>query len=386
MTEFDVGVIGGGVMGLCSAYYLSKSGLKVVLFEQFKIGHHHGSSHGDGRIFRTATIAAESAVISEMGKISRGLWEDIEREANIKLLHKCGILVYGNKDCSDLIETEKILKEKKEKYKSLTSKSVNLRYPQYLLPDNESALFVEDAGIVYADRAIKATYDLCKKYGATIIENIRILKIDRSASKISLQTKDNNYNVSKLVITSGPWTNKVLESAQLSLMPLRITNEQVNYFPVKTNGPNCTDTGDMPVFIKVGQQNYYGLPQINHGFGGIKIGGHIVGPSVDPDNRFYDFDPKTVQATIEDILPQFPYLEKKPVHFVRCLYSVTPDELFILGRHRDDKRVVLGCGFCGAGFKHGTVVGKILTQLVRGEETEVNISSLSPHRFHISKL
>jgi len=40
----------------------------------------------------------------------------------------------------------------------------------------------------------------------------------------------------------------------------------------------------------------------------------------------------------------------------------------------------LGCGFCGAGFKHGTVVGKILTQLVREEETEVKISSFCPIR------
>jgi len=384
--EFDVGVIGAGVMGLCSAYFLSKSGLKVILFEQFNIGHLHGSSHGDGRIFRTATISEENDVICEMGKLSRQLWEEIEQETNTKLLHKCGILMYGDKNCNDLIVTEKVLKSKKEIYQSLNAKAVHEQFPQYLLTDDDRALFVKDAGIIYADRAVKATYELCKKYGTTILENSRIEKIDRSKEKISVQIKDNSYKVSKLVITSGPWTNKVLGSAQLTLMPLRITNEQVNYFPIKPNGPNYTDTGNIPVFIRVGKKNFYGLPQISHGIGGIKIGGHIVGPTVDPDNRLYDFDPKTADSMVKDILPQFPFAEIKPIHFVRCLYSVTPDEQFILGIHQQDKRVVLGCGFCGAGFKHGAVIGKLLTQLIKGEKTDVNITSFSPDRFPGSKL
>ena len=47
---FDVAVIGAGVMGSSTAYYLSKKGnIKVALFEQFDFLHRQGSSHGDSR-------------------------------------------------------------------------------------------------------------------------------------------------------------------------------------------------------------------------------------------------------------------------------------------------------------------------------------------------
>jgi len=155
---------------------------------------------------------------------------------------------------------------------------------------------------------------------------------------------------------------------------------------LKKGKPDHTDHGNMPVFIKEGVKNFYGLPQINHGIGGVKIGGHIVGEIVDPDKRSFDLDEERKRATEEDMLPYFPHLEKNSIQFARCLYEVTPDERFIIGIHPNDKRVIIGAGFCGAGFKHGSVVGKMLTQLVRGEKTEVNISGFDPSRFIKSKL
>jgi sarcosine oxidase/L-pipecolate oxidase len=46
---YDVAVIGGGVMGSATAYYLSKSCKNVILLEQFDFLHRKGSSHGDSR-------------------------------------------------------------------------------------------------------------------------------------------------------------------------------------------------------------------------------------------------------------------------------------------------------------------------------------------------
>ena len=48
----DVVVIGGGVVGTCTARALARQGRDVVLLERFRIPHKHGSSHGASRIFR----------------------------------------------------------------------------------------------------------------------------------------------------------------------------------------------------------------------------------------------------------------------------------------------------------------------------------------------
>lgn len=47
---YEVIIIGGGVMGSATAYYLSKHlGKNVLLLEQYDFLHKRGSSHGDSR-------------------------------------------------------------------------------------------------------------------------------------------------------------------------------------------------------------------------------------------------------------------------------------------------------------------------------------------------
>ncbi|RCU11652.1 FAD-dependent oxidoreductase, partial [Acinetobacter baumannii] len=50
--EFDVIVVGAGVMGSSTAYQTAKRGHKTLLLEQFDFLHHRGSSHGESRTIR----------------------------------------------------------------------------------------------------------------------------------------------------------------------------------------------------------------------------------------------------------------------------------------------------------------------------------------------
>jgi len=50
--EFEYGVIGGGINGLCTGLALVRRGLNVAIFEQFTPRNNRGSSHGQSRIVR----------------------------------------------------------------------------------------------------------------------------------------------------------------------------------------------------------------------------------------------------------------------------------------------------------------------------------------------
>lgn len=54
MTDVDVLIIGGGAMGLSTAWQLARRGRRVRLLEQFQPGHHMGASHGATRNFNTS--------------------------------------------------------------------------------------------------------------------------------------------------------------------------------------------------------------------------------------------------------------------------------------------------------------------------------------------
>ena len=49
-----VAIVGAGIMGCAAAWALTKDGHEVVLYEQFRVGHDRGSSHGRSRIVRLA--------------------------------------------------------------------------------------------------------------------------------------------------------------------------------------------------------------------------------------------------------------------------------------------------------------------------------------------
>jgi glycine/D-amino acid oxidase-like deaminating enzyme len=46
-----------------------------------------------------------------------------------------------------------------------------------------------------------------------------------------------------------------------------------------------------------------------------------------------------------------------------CLFTNSPDEHFLIGRHPGNRNVVVAAGFSGHGFKFASVVGEILSDL-----------------------
>jgi sarcosine oxidase len=64
-----------------------------------------------------------------------------------------------------------------------------------------------------------------------------------------------------------------------------------------------------------------------------------------------------------------------------CMYTLTPDEHFVVGIHPNHPQVAIGCGFSGHGFKFASVMGEILADLALEGNTHHSIEFLSPQRF-----
>src|SRR4029079_12668433 len=79
----DVLIVGAGVMGCAAAYQLAKSGARVLLFDQFAIGHDRGSSHGPSRIIR---LAYDSLDYVALARAAYALWRELEAESGARLL------------------------------------------------------------------------------------------------------------------------------------------------------------------------------------------------------------------------------------------------------------------------------------------------------------
>jgi sarcosine oxidase len=98
---------------------------------------------------------------------------------------------------------------------------------------------------------------------------------------------------------------------------------------------------------------------------GVKLGQHVGGELVDPADGPFEVNPARIAAQADYVRRRFPGLNPTPVHAETCLYSMTPDEDFILDRVGP---VVIGAGFSGHGFKFAPVIGEILADLATGSD------------------
>ena len=81
-------------------------------------------------------------------------------------------------------------------------------------------------------------------------------------------------------------------------------------------------------------------------------------------------------ATRMPALSRSTHLGAKP-----CMYTLTPDEHFVIGLHPEHPAVSVACGFSGHGFKFAPVVGEILADLAIDGTTRQPIGLFDPSRF-----
>jgi D-amino-acid dehydrogenase len=66
-SQYDVAIIGGGVIGVCSAYYLAQTGLNVLVIEKGEIA--SGCSHGNGGLI----VPSHAVPLASPGTLGNGL-------------------------------------------------------------------------------------------------------------------------------------------------------------------------------------------------------------------------------------------------------------------------------------------------------------------------
>jgi sarcosine oxidase len=67
-----------------------------------------------------------------------------------------------------------------------------------------------------------------------------------------------------------------------------------------------------------------------------------------------------------------------------CMYTLTPDQHFVIGFHPAHRNVVVAGGFSGHGFKFTPVVGEIVAALLAGDDPGFALDLFSPTRFALS--
>lgn len=318
-----VAVIGAGVNGLATAWALKRRGVEPVVYEQFRVGHDQGSSHGRSRIFRLAYAEDEYV---QLAQEALPLWRELEAETGETLLVLPGLV-----EIVRTLEesTASTLERNGVAWERLDAEEAERRYP-IRVPDGSFAVVQREAGITLADKALAAF-----ARGLDIREGSRVHPDEVDADVV--------------VVTAGSWVNELLEKP----LPVKVTRETLCYFRPESEGPIPSVVSFKPLQHT---HDHYSLYDPKYG---VKVGAHHAGAAADP-NVPGEPDPALVERITAWANKTYRLAAPEPVAAETCLYTTTPDETFVLERRG---RVVVGSACSGHGFKFAPAVGTRLADL-----------------------
>ena len=345
MADVDVAVVGAGIMGAATAWWLARSGAEVVLVERFAIGHPHGSSHGRSRIFR---LSYPDAPHVAMAQEALPLWRELEAEAGATLLERGGGLDTG----AGLEERAQALTACGARFELLDREAVARRFPSVSLPEGRAALHQPDGAVIHAERAWHALAHVARARGARLVEGTRVLDVRAEGGLAVLRTADGVLHARVAVVTAGGWARSLLAPSGVDL-PTITTRETVAYAALGGGPP--------PTLVEWADDGaFYALPSPGEG---LKAGRHRATHPVDPDTDAA-VDTEEVERIAAWLAERFPAAAPAAHRAETCLYTNTADEGFILERHGP---LVVGSACSGHGFKFAPLIGRRLAALAAAD-------------------
>ena len=206
----------------------------------------------------------------------------------------------------------------------------------------------------------------------------RVLSWRAAAAGVQVRTEQAHYQAERLVIAAGPWAQQALGN----IVPLRVTRQVMAWIRPR-GGTDAFLPGRLPVFLSECDDGRpaYGFPAIDGAAGGVKAAVHGSDEACTPQTVDRSIRASDREEILRKVSLRMPALAGAIVKAQTCLYTMTPDEHFVLGVHPEHPAVSIACGFSGHGFKFAAVVGEILADLALEGATRHPIGMFSPLRF-----
>jgi sarcosine oxidase subunit beta len=373
----DVIVVGGGVTGTSIAWRLAEAGHRVLLLERRGIcggasGRNAGhTGAGSGMHIAPQTARALHAITTANLQLLKSLPDELGQDFELRL-----------PGSMDVITTPEQLAHVKEtvitKYEA--GSDVELLDPDAarsimpsLSPRILGAAYTRDRGHLWPFALVTGMADAATREGAEIRTGARVERLVRAGDRITGVVVDNEPILAgEVVLATNAWTPQLLpELPTGALVPARGQILVTQPLPPLLACPFGTNFDK-----EYGRQTPGGQ---------IVCGGYR---RLDVDEGLGTYREEVTLPVLAGIArcltDLFPVLRGK-ARVVRAwsgIMGFTADGLPLIGRYEPAPGLTIAAGFNGSGFSWGVVLGKVVTRLLGGQESEFDIAPFRPARFH----
>lgn len=203
----DVAVIGGGIIGCSTAYYLAKEGLSVHLLEQNEIA--QGTTKAAGGMLGAHSEYMNDTFYS-FARESQALYKDFQLDTGVAIGYKPGgIIQFARSD------QERITLSRWHDAHYLSAEQVGQRIPHVAPPAYGAYLFEEDAH-VHPEKTCLAFCRMAQKLGVTVSEHSQADEIEEYGSNYRIETNSSVITANHVVLAGGAASARLVPRLQMT--------------------------------------------------------------------------------------------------------------------------------------------------------------------------
>lgn len=410
----EIVIVGGGVIGVCSAYSLAQKGLRVLLVEKGDIA--SGCSSGNGGLIvpsHAVPLASPGAlgeglrwlldaespfyikprfdldllgwllrfVLASRGSVmlrslpvlrdllfdSAALYQELAATAGFDFGYK------GNGSLWVCLSEERLERERKEvllferfeiPVRVVDRGDVHELEPA-LLPEVAGGVFYPNDGHIDPARFVTGLAEKARELGVEIWSQTEVMGFETSERRITrLRTTRGDLQPGQVILAAGSWSPQVART-----LNLHIPIQAAKGYSLTLENPDPAPR--LPLLF--GEARVVVNP-----FGhALRLAGtlEMAGMDLSINRRRVEAIRKSSAAYLPGIA------EAKLIEIWRGLRPCTPDGLPVISRSRDFNNLIIAAGHAMLGMSLGPVTGKLVSQLVCEEQMEMDVTPLRMERF-----
>ncbi len=384
MEEFDIVVIGGGVIGVSIAYHLARFGCRrVLLLERGQLG--GGTTAQSSCILRTHYSVPENVALA---KAALGVFNgfatylgDAEAESGY---NRCGMLLVAPEGprAVALRETLAVERGLGVDARDVTADDARAIHPFVQFDDIAAIGWEPEAGYADAHLTLRAFASAAKRLGATLREGVAVTGLLRGerGRVIGARTIRGDISAGLVISAQNIWSREVAAWTGVAV-PLTLSRHAV----FTLEGPEPY-TRDLPVLKDLASPGK--LYMRSYGGRQLLVGDGNEGETIgEPDTEQADVALDYVAELGAQVAHRMPVFRTAGLATSWTgVYDVTPDWNPVLGPLPGIDGIHVAFGFSGHGFKLSPVVGRIVAQSALGMATDFPMEPYSLNRFSGGRL
>ncbi|MFT5399196.1 MAG: glycine/D-amino acid oxidase-like deaminating enzyme [Planctomycetota bacterium] len=402
-TETDVVIIGAGIAGIATAWYLNKAGLRVVVCEKATVACEQ-SSRNWGWIRQQGRDEAELPIVME----SMRLWQEISDELDTDIGYRREGALYLCENEADMAKYDRFFKIAANH--DLETNRLNRQQLAALITDCPgrwtSALYTPSDGRAEPALAVPAMAKACASRGVDILQHCAVDEILISNGSVEgVLTEHGPIKSTQVLCAAGAWSTFMLKKCGIQLPQLTVkgsvtrTAPAPNIFNGNASGSNFSFRRRLDGGYNIAMGGYLEFfPSMNHiknffeFFQLMKVSLHKLRPRypelrINGDyKRHRVLDPKpsakTIQLLRQSIDEKLPAL--KNVALLESwsgMIDALPDVVPVLDRATATEGLWIATGFSGHGFGIGPAAGRIMADLMQNKAAGHDLNRFRLSRF-----